>query len=85
MSDVSAGSGITAGLAEHGTSAAWAGSFECSGPCGRKRLVGAEFSKKQVEKRQKDLNASIMCKQCVEAKAAEERKEVEQVTDSANQ
>ena len=59
--------------ATHGTSAAWAGSYECCGPCGRKRLVAQEFSKKQIEKKQKDESAKVTCKQCVEAAAAEER------------
>ena len=64
-----------AALAAHGRDAGWAGSFECSGPCRRKRLVAAEFSKKQIEKRQKDEGAPLKCKQCVEAAAAEERQQ----------
>ena len=64
-----------AALAQHGREAGWAGSFECSGPCGRKRLVAAEFSKKQLERRQKDPAAAVKCKQCVEAAAAEERQQ----------
>ena len=64
-----------AALAQHGREAGWAGSFECSGPCGRKRMVAADFSKKQVERRQKDPAAAVKCKQCVEAVAAEERQQ----------
>ena len=52
----------------------WAGDFSC-GTCGRKRLIAADFSKKQLEKRSKDLTADIKCKQCVESAAAEERAE----------
>ena len=66
-------SGITAGLSAHGRDASWAGTFECCGPCGRKRLIAADFSKKQVEKRQKDASAPMKCKQCVEQAAADER------------
>ena len=60
-------------LAAHGRDAAWAGTLECSGPCRRKRLIAAEFSKAQVQRQQKDPNATVKCKQCVEAVAAEER------------
>jgi hypothetical protein len=62
-------------LAQHGKDAAWAGSFVCCGPCGRKRLVAAEFSKKQLEKRAREPETPVKCKQCVEAVAAEERKQ----------
>ena len=54
--------------------AKWAGDFSCS-TCGRKRLIAADFSKKQLEKRSKDLSASIKCKQCVESEAQTERAE----------
>eukprot|EP01060_Flectonema_neradi_P012693 TRINITY_DN19455_c0_g1_i1.p2 TRINITY_DN19455_c0_g1~~TRINITY_DN19455_c0_g1_i1.p2 ORF type:complete len:176 (+),score=55.18 TRINITY_DN19455_c0_g1_i1:52-579(+) len=51
-----------------------AGNFNCSGPCGRKRLVAAEFSKKMVERWQKDMSNKITCKTCTlkaqEAKVA---------------
>ena len=50
----------------------WAGDFSC-GTCGQKRLTAAAFSKKQLEKRSKDLTASIKCKQCVDAAAEKER------------
>ena len=42
--------------------AGWAGTFECS-VCRRKRLVGAEFSKKMLEKGR--AGAPMKCKQCV--------------------
>lgn len=66
---------VTSGLASHGRDASWAGSFECAGPCGRKRLVAAEFSKSQLQRRQKDDTVKIKCKQCVEAAATAERQE----------
>mmetsp|Transcript_2500 Transcript_2500/g.4177 ORF Transcript_2500/g.4177 Transcript_2500/m.4177 type:complete len:162 (-) Transcript_2500:25-510(-) len=51
----------------------WAGTFECKGPCGRKRLPASEFSKKMVEKSRKEPNAPLKCKECVEAAAEAER------------
>ena len=51
----------------------WAGGFECSGPCRRKRLIAGEFSAKQLQKRQKDPGFALTCKSCVEAKAQAER------------
>ena len=66
-------SGITEGLSAHGREAGWAGTFTCCGPCGRKRLVAAEFSKAQITKKQKDEAAEIKCKQCVEAAQQAER------------
>ena len=57
-----------------------AGNFNCSGPCGRKRLVAAEFSKKMVERWQKDMSTKISCKSCTlkeqEAKASVTTEEV---------
>lgn len=50
----------------------WAGSFDCSA-CGRKRLIAADFSKKMMEKKQKDERAPIKCKACVEKAQADER------------
>lgn len=50
----------------------WAGSFECGGPCRRKRLMAEEFSKKALEKHRKDEHA-IRCKQCVAAAEQAER------------
>eukprot|EP01063_Lacrimia_lanifica_P002669 TRINITY_DN11413_c0_g2_i1.p1 TRINITY_DN11413_c0_g2~~TRINITY_DN11413_c0_g2_i1.p1 ORF type:complete len:180 (+),score=95.21 TRINITY_DN11413_c0_g2_i1:94-633(+) len=41
-----------------------AGMFNCSGPCGRKRLVAAEFSAKMVQRWQQNMDAGIMCKTC---------------------
>jgi len=38
-------------------------------------LVAAEFSKKQLEKRAREPETPVKCKQCVEAVAAEERKQ----------
>jgi hypothetical protein len=51
----------------------WAGNFDCSG-CGRKRLVGAEFSKASLEKHRRDSTAPLRCKACVEAAAEAERR-----------
>lgn len=51
----------------------WAGSFECAGPCRRKRLIAGDFSAKMVQRRQKDPAAPLTCKACVEARAEEER------------
>jgi len=53
-------------------STAWAGDFSCS-ECGRKRLIAADFSKSQVQKRQKDPEAKLKCKACVEKCASDER------------
>jgi hypothetical protein len=50
----------------------WAGTFSCS-ECGRSRLIASDFSKKQVEKRQKEPQAAIRCKACVDGAAARER------------
>jgi len=55
--------------------AQWAGNFECAGECGRKRLVGTEFSKSMLDRRRRDLNAPIRCKTCVEEAAAAEREQ----------
>lgn len=52
----------------------WAGDLECS-QCRRKRLTAAEFSKAQLQKRQKEgLDTPVRCKKCVESEAAAERK-----------
>ena len=50
----------------------WAGNFDCF-ECGRKRLTAQDFSKAQAEKRRKDENAKISCKNCVSAKQEKER------------
>jgi hypothetical protein len=52
----------------------WAGTFECGGPCRRKRLIGDEFSKKALERHRKEgLTTTIRCKQCVAAAEQVER------------
>ena len=51
----------------------WSGTFTCAGPCKRTRLVAAEFSAKQLARRQADPSFAPTCKQCVEARAAAER------------
>ena len=51
----------------------WASEFNCAGPCGRKRLIAANFSNKMLDKARRDEHAPIRCKECVEAAAAEER------------
>ena len=44
----------------------WSGSFDCSGPCERKRLPACEFSKSQLKKRRgNDCAAKIVCLKCV--------------------
>ena len=51
----------------------WAGNFDCSA-CRRKRLVGAEFSKTQLEKYRKDTTFLLKCKACGrEAQEAEQK------------
>ncbi|KAG8470194.1 hypothetical protein KFE25_008615 [Diacronema lutheri] len=52
--------------------AAWAGNFECTA-CGRKRLIGSEFSKAALERHRRDPTAPLRCVACVEAAAAVER------------
>ena len=51
----------------------WAGNFDCSGPCRRKRLVGDDFSKKMLERHRK-IGADVRCKRCVAEVEAEERR-----------
>jgi hypothetical protein len=55
------------------TTERWAGNFDCSGPCRRKRLIGDEFSKKALERYRKDTSGNLKCKQCVEEAAKQER------------
>eukprot|EP00955_Chlamydomonas_euryale_P033788 349632-Chlamydomonas_euryale.AAC.46 len=50
----------------------WAGNFDCS-KCGRKRLEASAFSKKMIEKRTKDPEASLRCKSCIEEASQKER------------
>lgn len=50
----------------------WAGNFECSGPCRRKRLMGEEFSKKAMERHLKQ-GIALKCKICIEQAQAQER------------
>jgi uncharacterized membrane protein YgcG len=52
----------------------WAGNFDCSA-CRRKRLVGAEFSKTQLEKYRKDTTFLLKCKACCREAQEAERKE----------
>lgn len=54
------------------TEIAWAGNFDC-GQCGRKRLVGAEFSKAALERHRRDPSAPLKCKACVDTAAEAER------------
>lgn len=60
----------------------WAGTFECEGPCRRKRLTASEFSKKAIEKYQKSIRSSkphkMRCKKCVEDAERKEREAAEQ-------
>lgn len=49
----------------------WAGNFDCS-VCRRKRLVGAEFSKKALEKYRK-TGGALKCKTCTAAQEEKER------------
>lgn len=62
----------------------WSGQFDCTGPCRRQRLVGAEFSKKALERHRRGGGTgarassggggTLRCKQCVAAAEAEERR-----------
>ena len=46
----------------------WAGTFDCAGPCGRKRLLGSDFSEKARAR-----GAPFTCLRCATAAAAAER------------
>ena len=48
----------------------WVGNFDCAGECGRWRLLGSEFSKAMLARRQRDADAPLRCKGCVEKGAA---------------
>lgn len=50
----------------------WAGNYDCS-VCRRKRLVGAEFSKKMLEKYRKNSSHKLKCKNCVAEQETKER------------
>jgi len=52
----------------------WSGQFDCTGPCRRKRLVGAEFSKKAMERYRRNGGGPLKCKLCVAAVEATERR-----------
>jgi len=49
----------------------WAGNFDCS-VCGRKRLIGSEFSRKALERHKKN-GTSLKCKKCVSDEQTNER------------
>jgi hypothetical protein len=51
----------------------WASDLDCCGPCGRKRLIAADFSKRSIDKHRADPSAKLRCKHCVEQAAEEER------------
>eukprot|EP00912_Choanoflagellata_sp_UC4_P001907 UC4_evm7s1221 len=50
----------------------WAGDFTCF-ECRRKRLTASAFSKSMVNKRLKNPDAKIKCKECVQKEAEAER------------
>lgn len=50
----------------------WAGNYDCSA-CGKKRMIGSEFSKAALERHRRDPNAQLRCKACTEAAAAVQR------------
>lgn len=50
----------------------WAGSYDCA-TCGRKRLLGEDFSKSALEKHRRDPTAALRCKTCVAGAAEAER------------
>lgn len=52
----------------------WAGTLSCS-VCKRERMLGEEFSKKQIEKRKSNPRAPLKCKSCVDAEALAEREQ----------
>ena len=52
----------------------WAGNFDCTGECGRKRLVANEFSKSALERYRRSGCGTLRCKQCV-AKAQQVEQE----------
>eukprot|EP00755_Sulcionema_specki_P019175 Sspe_Gene.68764::Locus_40542_Transcript_1_1_Confidence_1.000_Length_708::g.68764::m.68764 len=59
------------------------GMYNCSGPCGRARLIAAEFSKKQLEKwRTGTSSTEIYCKKCTEAKTMAEREKAAESSSS---
>eukprot|EP00550_Attheya_septentrionalis_P003208 CAMPEP_0198286708 /NCGR_PEP_ID=MMETSP1449-20131203/5705_1 /TAXON_ID=420275 /ORGANISM="Attheya septentrionalis, Strain CCMP2084" /LENGTH=210 /DNA_ID=CAMNT_0043984493 /DNA_START=195 /DNA_END=823 /DNA_ORIENTATION=- len=51
----------------------WAGQFDCTGSCRRKRLVGSEFSNKALE-RYRMNGGPLKCKECIQAAEVAERK-----------
>jgi hypothetical protein len=51
----------------------WAGQFDCTGSCRRKRLVGSEFSNKALE-RYRMNGGPLKCKDCIQAAEVAERK-----------
>eukprot|EP00462_Mataza_sp_D1_P021738 CAMPEP_0175134896 /NCGR_PEP_ID=MMETSP0087-20121206/8424_1 /TAXON_ID=136419 /ORGANISM="Unknown Unknown, Strain D1" /LENGTH=335 /DNA_ID=CAMNT_0016417491 /DNA_START=6 /DNA_END=1014 /DNA_ORIENTATION=+ len=56
--------------------AKWAGNFECS-KCGRKRLVAAEFSQTQIQKKRLNPILLLTCIQCVKAAGPSKETEVD--------
>ena len=65
-------SSLTRDLHTHGTSASWAGEFDCS-VCRRKRLIAAEFSQNQLKQKRADPAFQIKCKACVSKEAEKEK------------
>lgn len=65
-------------MADHGVRSGvqvstWAGDMDCS-VCRRKRLPASAFSRSMCAKRQKDVDAALKCKDCVEQQAQDERR-----------
>ena len=69
---VSEMSSLTRDLHTHGTSASWAGEFDCA-VCRRKRLIAAEFSQNQLKQKRADSAFQIKCKTCVSKEAEKEK------------
>lgn len=65
----------------------WAGSFDCSGPCRRKRLMANEFSKRSMELYRRhgdDKTKPLRCIQCISAAATQERQSTAARPDTNN-
>ena len=50
----------------------WAGNYDCTG-CRRKRLIAAEFSQKQIERKRENFDYPMKCKKCTQAETEAER------------
>ena len=75
-------SSLTKDLGSHGTSASWAGEFDCS-VCRRKRLIAAEFSGNQIKQYRAKPNFKMKCKKCVASEAEKERAAATAASDAA--